>query len=273
MLALAAAAAGWAGGFDHSPFDRVLKACVNDLGEVNYAALKKNPAELDRYVKALATASPASQPNLFPTRDDQLAYWLNAYNAFVLNAVAAEYPLKSVRDIGFLPYSFFWRRKFVAGGQPMTLMHLEDDIIRQQFRDPRIHFALVCASISCPFLPREAFTGASLPAQLDAAARRFVNQRRNLTMDAASNAVYVSGLYNLRNYASNDFLPEIIRQNPGRKVTILDYIRRYATPENLKALDTPKDPKIKFFEYDWSINDLGSRARAKLPQEREVARQ
>lgn len=272
LLMMLVALPGAAEVFDHSLFDRVLKDSVNQIGEVNYGRLKQNPADLDRYVRALAEASPASRPGLFPTRDHQLAYWLNAYNAFVLKAVSAEYPVKSVRDLGLL-FSFFWRRKFVAGGQPITLLHLEDEIIRKQFRDPRIHFALVCASISCPFLPREAFTGPALQAQLDAAARLFVNQRRNFTVEAASNQVYLSGLYNLRDYESSDFLADLHKQNPSKKLTMLDYLRRYLTSENLKKLDGLKNPKIKFYDYDWSINDLGSRARARLPQERELSRQ
>ncbi len=131
---LTVAGAGWASGFDHTPLDRVLKTYVNAIGEVDYAALKKNPDELDRYVETLAATSPDNRPDLFPTREDRLDYCLNAYNALVLQAVAASYPVKSVRDLGFL-YGFFWRRKFVVGGKRMTLNHLEDQLIRKQFRD------------------------------------------------------------------------------------------------------------------------------------------
>ena len=270
LLTLTTAGSGWASGFDHTPLDRVLKTYVNEIGEVDYAALKKN-SDLDRYVQELEATSPANRPDLFPTRNDRLAYWLNAYNAFVLHAVAAHYPVKSVRNMGFL-YSFFWLRKFVAGGRRMTLRHLENQMIRKQFRDPRIHFALVCASLSCPFLLRQTLVGHALEQQLDAAARRFVNQRRNFTIDAASNRVYLSGLYHLSNY-EDEFLRDVRKQNPGRKVTLLDYLRGYLTPGNLRALNALKNPKIKFFRYDWSINDLGSRVRARLPQERELARQ
>ena len=270
LLTLTVAGAGWAAGFDHAPLDHVLKTYVNAIGEVDYAALKKNPDELDRYVETLVATSPANRPDLFPAREDRLAYWLNAYNAFVLQAVAASYPVKSVRKLGFL-YGFFWRRKFVAGGQQMTLNHLEDQLIRKQFRNPRIHFVLVCASLSCPFLLRQALVGHALEPQLETSARRFVNQSRNFTIDAASNRVFLSGVYKLRNYDDKDFLPGIRRRNPGKKITMLHYLRRYLSPENLKALDALKKPKITFYKYDWSINDLGSRARAKLPQERELA--
>ncbi len=271
LVTLATAGPAWASGFDHTPLDRVLKTYVNVIGEVDYAALKKNSADLGRYVETLAATSPANRPHLFPTREDRLAYWLNAYNALVLHAVAARYPVKSVRNMGFL-YSFFWLRKFVAGGQRMTLRHLENQMIRKQFGEPRTHFVLVCASLSCPFLLRQALVGHALEQQLEVAARRFVNQRRNFTIDAASNRVYLSGLYDLSDY-EEEFRRYARKQNPRRKVTLLDYLRPYLKPGNLRALNALKKPKIKFFRYDWSINDLGSRARAKLPQERELARQ
>ena len=270
FLTLTLAGDGWANGFDHTTLDRVLKGYVNEIGEVDYAGLKKNPAELDRYVEMLAATSPANRPHLFPTRDDRLAYWLNAYNAFVLKAVSAAYPVNSVRDMGFL-YSFFWRRKFLAGGQQMTLTHLENQMIRRRFGDPRIHFALVCASLSCPLLPREAFTGPALQEQLERAARLFINQKRNLTMDTTANRVYLSGLYNLSDY-EKDFLQHLRKRNPDRKVTLLDYILPYLTPRNLQALNFLRNPKIEFLRYDWSINDPGSRARAGAVQERELAR-
>ena len=280
----AGAGDGWASGFDHAPLDRVLKGYVNEIGEVDYAGLKKNPTELDRYVEMLAATSPANRPHLFPTRDDRLSYWLNAYNAFVLKAVSAAYPVNSVRDMGFL-YSFFWRRKFLAGGQQMTLTHLENQMIRRRFDDPRIHFALVCASLSCPLLPRDAFTGPALQEQLERAASLFINQKRNLTIDTTANRVYLSGLYNLSDY-EEDFLQHLRRRNPDRKVTLLDYILLYLTPRvtlleyilpyltprNLQALNSLRNPKIEFFRYDWSINDPGSRARAGAVQERELAR-
>ena len=271
LVTLATAGPAWASGFDHTPLDRVLKTYVNVIGEVDYAALKKNSTDLDRYVETLAATSPANRPHLFPTREDRLAYWLNAYNALVLHAVAARYPVKSVRNMGFL-YSFFWRRKFVAGGQRMTLRHLENQMIRKQFGEPRTHFVLVCASLSCPFLLRQVLVGHALEQQLEAAARRFVNQRRNFIIDATSNRVYLSGLYHLSDY-EKEFRRYARKQNPRRKVTLLDYLRLYLKPGNLRALNALKKPKIKFFRYDWSINDLGSRARAKLPQERELARQ
>ena len=96
--------------FDHSAWDHVLKEFVNEQGRVDYAALKANPAELNRYVGELGARSPASDPQQFPTRESQLAYWINAYNALVMEAVIDRWPVESVRKIGGLPYSLFWRK-------------------------------------------------------------------------------------------------------------------------------------------------------------------
>src|SRR6516225_4891302 len=111
--------------FDHSPWDHVLKEFVNEQGRVDYAALKASPAELDRYVRELAAQSPVSHPQNFPTRQSQLAYWVNAYNALVMKGVVDHWPVESVRKIGGLPYSFFWRKKFVVGERKYTLDAIE----------------------------------------------------------------------------------------------------------------------------------------------------
>ena len=143
--------------FDHALWDRLLKTYVSESGEVDYAALKADRADLDEYVRRLGESSPTNRPEQFPDTAAELAYWLNAYNALVIRGVVDNYPTRSVTRLGYL-YGFFRRKDYIAGGTRLSLKHIEDKIIRQQYRDPRIHFGLVCASISCPLLPREAFT-------------------------------------------------------------------------------------------------------------------
>jgi len=128
-------------------------------------------------VEQIASRSPVSHPQVFSTRDSQLAYWINAYNALVIKAVVENWPTKSVRNLGKL-YSFFWARKFVAGGKEYTLNNIED-ILRKKLVEPRIHFAIVCASNSCPRLQREAYTPENAERLLDEAARFYVNEPRN----------------------------------------------------------------------------------------------
>jgi hypothetical protein len=240
--------------FDHSAWDAVLKKHVSEIGEVDYAAIKKDRAGLESYINALAASSPVNKPEMFPSREHKLAYWLNAYNALVTWAVANAYPVKSVRDLGFA-LGFFRREDHIVGGRKMSLDAIEHGTIRKQFGDPRIHFAVVCASISCPRLSREAFAGDRVSEQLDAGARRFFSERRALLADSARNIVTLSKLLA---WYKGDF-------DAGGGV--LAFARRYAPDP--KAI--PKSPGLRYFDYDWSINDPGSRAGAKSPLERELA--
>ena len=168
--------------FDHSLWDRLLKTYVNQSGEVDYAALKADRTDLDEYVRRLGESSPANRSEQFPNRAAQLTYWLNAYNAFVVRGVIDNYPTRSVLHL----YGFFRRKDYIAGGTRLSLKYIEDKIIRRQYGDPRIHFGLVCASVSCPLLPREAFTHERLDEQLERLARQFINNQRNVTIRPGS---------------------------------------------------------------------------------------
>jgi len=255
VLALAASACAQEQGFDYAPWDRVLKKFVTETSQVDYAALKANPDDLNQYAEQIAARSPISDPNDFPTRDSQLAYWINAYNALVMKAVIDHWPVSSVRKIGKLPYSFFWRKKFVAGGQMYTLDNIED-ILRKKLAEPRIHFAIVCASNSCPRLQRKAYTPENTERLLDEAARLYVNEPRNLKIDVAHNRVV---LPNILGHYHEDFENYVRAHN----ATItgqpqVDYIRLYANPANRALLDALKNPKVDHFGYDWGINDINA---------------
>jgi hypothetical protein len=254
-----------AAGFDHSGWDRMLKAYVNDIGEVHYAALKADRKGLDEYIRMLGESSPENRSGLFPTRTHELAYWMNAYNAFVIRGVVDNYPTRSVRDLGAV-YGFFRRKSYTAGGVNLSLLHLENEIIRGKYHEPRIHFGIVCASISCPRLSREAFTGENLERQLERLANQFINERRNLTVDAQTNEVTLSAIFD---WYKKDF--EYPNGPAGPKLTLLDYVRRYTNDENRKALNSLKRPKVRYYPYDWSINEPGSRANARSPLDRELS--
>lgn len=247
--------------FDHSIWDRVVKKHVNAIGEVNYGALKTDRADLDAYVKLLGEISPENKPALFPSKAHELAYYINAYNAFTTAGVVNGYPTKSVRDLGML-FGFFRRYDYVMGGRRISLSSLENDIIRSaRFSEPRIHFAIVCASLSCPKVAAEAYTGEKLEQQLTAAAKQFVNERRNVYVQA--NSVTLSEIFK---WYEKDFLAKA----PGG---ILEFAKLYASEELKSALDKlPKGVKLRYFDYDWSINDPGSRAKAKSEFEREISR-
>ena len=256
ILLAAAVGTARAEDFDHSAWDRVVKKYVTETGRVDYAALKADRADLDRYVAQIAARSPVSHPQDFPTRESQLAYWINAYNALVLHAVVEHWPTKSVRDIGKLPYSFFWRKKFVAGGRKYTLNAIEGDFLRKQLAEPRIHFALVCAANSCPRLERQAHTAQNVERLLEANSRFYMNEPRNLKIEAARNRVTIARIFT---FYREDFENYVRAKGiSGSGQPVLDYIRLYLTDENRRALDALKKPKVDDFEYDWGINDVNA---------------
>ncbi len=243
--------------FDHSVWDRLLKAYVSESSEVDYAALKADRADLDEYVSRLGESSPTNRPELFPDKAAELAYWLNAYNALVIRGVVDNYPTRSVTHLGYL-YGFFRRKDYIAGGTRLSLKYIEDKIIRQQYGDPRIHFGLVCASISCPLLPREAFTNELLDEQLERLARQFINNQRNVNIRPGSREVWLNKIFD---WYKKDF--EEPNESGRGKQTLLDYLRRYLQEDKLKVLDAVKKPKIKYYPYNWDLNGLGSRTEAK----------
>lgn len=264
-MAVAASVLSFGAAFDHSAWDRVLKSSVNDIGEVDYAKIKAGRKDLDEYVRLLGESSPVNKPELFPSRSDELAYWMNAYNAFVMRGVVDKYPTRSVRDLGAL-YGFFRRKDYVAGGEKMSLQHLENEIIRKNYNEPRIHFGIVCASVSCPLLSKNAFTAANLEEQLERLARNFINQRRNVAIDKAGNEIVLSAIFD---WYKKDF--ETAGAGDGNQA-LLAYVRRYANEENRRALAELRQLKVKFRDYDWSINAPGARSRSKDPLERELVK-
>ncbi len=253
-----ALAAGTARGeeFDHSNWGRVLEKFVTETGRVDYAALKADSADLDRYVTQLAARSPASHPRDFPTRNSQLAYWINAYNALVMKGVIEKWPVKSVVKIGLLPHSFFWRKKFVVGGKKYTLNNIEKDILLKGLAEPRIHFALVCASNSCPPPRREAFTAENTERLLEEGARAFVNDSRHVRIEVGRNRITLSKIFD---WYKGDFEKYARAQgSAGGENALLDFLLIYADEPTRQALDTLDDPKIDHFDYDWGINDVNA---------------
>lgn len=244
----------------HEVWDRVVKKHVSAIGEVNYGALQSGRADLDAYVKWLGEVSPENQPARFPSKADELAYYINAYNAFTTAGVVNAYPTKSVRDLGMV-FGFFRRADYVMGGRKISLTELENKIIRsERYKEPRIHFAIVCASLSCPKLAAEAFTASNLERLLDAGARQFVNERRNVFVK--DGAVTFSEIFK---WYEADFR--------WKSASVLDFVKAHAKPELKSALERlPARPRVKYFDYDWGINDPGSRAKAKSEFEREISR-
>lgn len=213
----------------HELWNDLLKQCVTDRGQVNYKALLSEKGKLLSYLDTLSKYPPG--PNWH--RNEVMAYWINAYNAYTVKLILDHYPLKSIREIN---HGKPWDVIFIPiGGKKISLNIIENDMLRKKFNDPRIHFAINCASRSCPILVNKAFTGDSLDNQLDIATQNFVNDpTKNKIM---ADKILVSKIF--------DWYKEDFTQNG----TVLDFINQYSS---IKIQPTAG---ISFLNYDWSLNE------------------
>lgn len=233
--------------FSHADWTAVLQRFVDDQGRVDYHGLAADRAVFDRYLAKVESISPENRPELFPTREDQLAYYLNAYNALVFNGVLARGPEEESVWSGLISgFNFFSRMEITVGGKVTNLKQLEDDVVRARFGDPRVHAALNCASVGCPRLPREAFEPATLDAQLQSAMTEFVNNPLNCKVDEASRTVTLSKIFD---WFSADFLDYERRQGTAQPV-VLDYVNRFRASDQR----IPRDFKVQFSPYDKRLN-------------------
>jgi len=222
-----------ASAFDHSAFTGVLKTYVDGKGMVNYKALKSNRGALDAYLKKTG-AVPEKEFKSW-SKDEQLAFYMNVYNAETLQFIIDNYPVETIKDLGgFL--STPWDKKVVTlFGDPTTLNTLEHKIIRKQFDEPRIHFALVCAAVSCPPLRREAYTAAKLDSQLDNQARIFLQQKEKNRIEG--DTLYLSSIFD---WYGGDF--------ETKKRTLNQYVDPYIDGNAVGK-------EVEFTEYDWGLNE------------------
>ncbi len=209
----------------------------------DYGGLKANAVDRGRLQDYLAHLE-AVDPRLY-SRDEQMAYWINFYNALTVETVVEDYPVDSIKNIhdGIVPLSGPWGdRRATVAGQRLTLDNMEHDILRALWRDPRIHYAVNCASIGCPNLAPRVFTAADLEAMMDAAARGYINHPRGVElMDEMSGVV--SSIYT---WFQEDF--------GGSEAGVVEHLLRYAEPElaeQLKSFEGGFD-----YEYDWDLNDV-----------------
>jgi hypothetical protein len=234
-------------------FDEFLGRYVDGQGRVDYAAAHEDRSDLDRYLAAIAASSPDSDPNTFATDDERLAYWINAYNAWVIAMVLEAWPIDSVLDVdnplGWIDAraGFFLLQRVTVGGERMSLLSLENDIIRKRFDEPRVHFALNCASKGCPRLPREAFSPVRLSEQLEREAQRFLYEDRNACVDDDARLVRLSSIFD---WYEADFTGWMERNRPGAPATLVGYLRDQAG-DRVSSCD---DCEVEFFEYDWALN-------------------
>ena len=233
--------------FSYDDWQAVLESYVDDRGFVDYDGLREDRAALDRFLEQLRAHGPQSTPDLFPSREDQLAYYINAYNALVFEGVLGlDADASTVWGFSKTGYGFFVKMKVELDGQKMSLKKLEDDLVREGFKDPRIHAALNCASADCPRLPREPFLPESLDQQLEAAMREFVSEERNCSIDVEAGTVTLSKIFDWFRKDFEDY-PRPLGQGGGE---LLNYVNRYRA-DNAQI---PDGLKVKFASYDKSLN-------------------
>lgn len=212
-------------------YDQLLEKYVTSTG-VKYAEWKGNAAEmrkLQSVVDAIANANVSSME-----KKNQLAFYLNAYNAWILHEALGKYPTKSVKDALF---TFFLGRRIKVAGEQMSFNHLEKDVIRAKFSDPHVHFALNCASRSCPPLNRQAFRGSELDAQLEKLAKAFVNSEKGVRLSTDNKSAELSKIFD---WYKEDF------KNDGGVIAFIN--KRRSRP-------LPNDVKISYQNYDWALNE------------------
>jgi len=218
-------------------YTRLLKRNVNNMGRVDYKGFIRDSVELDKYLKLLSDHPPQKSWS----RNEQMAYWINAYNAFTIKLITKYYPIKSIKDIGSsiqIPFvNTPWDIKFISIGKDRyDLNNIEHGILRKKFDDPRVHMALVCASKSCPILLNEAYEALSLDDQFTKQTRAFLadSYRNKMSPDEPK-------LSMIFKWYEMDF------NKNGR--TVRDFVNAYTT------VKIKSDAKISYVEYDWSLNE------------------
>jgi hypothetical protein len=239
----------------HAPWTRLLASYVRD-GTVDYKKLgSQSRGEFDAYLAALQAVPP--EVLTASPRNAQLAFWINAYNAFTVSLILDHYPIDGIWNV-----TPFWKRAF--GGpfaidyiplgslapkptpDKISLDYIENEILRAHFKEPLIHFAIVCASVSCPALASEAYTGEALNKQLEASTRTFFATETKNHYESATNTLAISQIFK---WFAEDL-------DPGGGA--VGYFRKYGpVAEVVQLAEASSAPRIEFMEYDWSLNGPG----------------
>jgi hypothetical protein len=227
-----------------TPWDNLLRQYVNTQGRVNYRAWKsEQPQALSRWLEEI------SQLNLeaYSNSDERLALWINLYNAIAIQQVIENYPITSIRPkilgipnwVAFL--GFFIKPVYSIAGKRYSLNQIEHGVLRQEFDEPRIHFALVCVSLGCPLLRNGAYWPDKVRSQLEDDAIRFINNTDKVRYDSTTGTLYCSQIFK---WYKADFL-KVASSVP-------DYIKSYLKTDIPIGSNTP----ISYLYYDWNLNQI-----------------
>jgi len=227
----------------HSSYSTLLKKYVDENGYVNYGAWQKNQGDrqaLQDYLRQLSRASLDKSSS----KEAEIAFWINAYNAVTLEGILQVYPTSSIRNhtAKLFGYNIWKQLPLIVGTRQFSLDQIEHEILRKK-NEPRIHFAIVCASVGCPRLLNKAYTAQNLETQLAGNARDFFSREKNFRYEDRSETVYLSSILD---WFGSDFGENTARQ--------LQYLRPYL-PDNLTTKLKPDQVKVRYLDYDWTLND------------------
>ncbi len=248
--------------FDHEykNYSDVLSKHVRN-GLVDYASLQKDRSGIDLFVKEIGMVT--NQEYLAWSRDQQLAYWINAYNGWFLQIVIDRYPIQGGRLVGvFYPQNSvqripgIWDKiKTQAAGQLVSLNDIEHKMLRRLFNEPRIHFSIVCASIGCPLLRSEPFRATSLQSRLDQAARDFMNNPAKVHWNESNKQLELSKIFD---WFTDDFdsaADDQWRKSYSKKQAgSVAFASRYLPDKVAQTLKSTR-AKIVYLDYDWTLNE------------------
>ncbi len=246
----------------YKQFQSILDQYVDDFGMVNYLQLSQKRIDRDEFARALRDLS----EDAFMTwsDEDKIAFWVNAYNALTLKVIidhlfkkssSARPRIKKITSIRQIPG--VWNKiKFDVMQRKLTLDNIEHEILRKEFREPRIHFALNCASKGCPVLKQEPYEGDKLNLQLESQAKLFLSNRQNFYIDKKKRKVYLSSI--LKWYGNDfidDYTPKSGFANKNKKErAVLHFISLHLNDEDRRFLEEGNFG-VKFLKYDWSLNE------------------
>ena len=245
--------------FSHDLFEHLLQSYVNEAGDVDYERWHRHATDrqsLDSYLAAVSRFSPESTPERFEKGSQELAYWLYAYNAYVIKSILDHWPVDSVTNVKapleiIKGLGFFYQLRFLFGGESYSLYAVENDIIRATYQDARIHFVLNCGSESCPILRPELPVGDDLETFLQQSAIDFVGDKKNVFIDHEKNEIVLSAIFK---WFRTDFINDLRRRGLRSENGLIDYVGSVA-PAPLKGeLAGAVGYNVVFSDYDWSVN-------------------
>jgi hypothetical protein len=245
--------------FSHTSFEDLLQTYVAADGRVDYERWHRFPEsvrQLNSYLAAVSRFSPDNAPDRFHGRNDELAYWLYGYNAYVIKSVLDHWPLGSVTDVKaplevVKGMGFFYQLRYSFGGEFLSLLSVENNKIRKQYKDPRIHFVLNCASESCPVARPGLPIGNDLDELLSLAASDFINEPNNVEIDHDDKVVHLSKIFK---WYKDDFVNDVRLGGKPIENGLLTYVGKYAVGDLADDVAKARDYNITFRDYDWSLN-------------------